>query len=222
MWRSDSAHVFPAFCAAVALATGALAGALTRAWPRSSGLALKVAGAALGLLVVGRAVSALHVIATTPGYVWSSLRGLRGVLVPSGREAAWAELVATVDQHAGAPDAPVFVGCADATARTIVPQHGRVFANDAFTYVVLGRPVGTRHHCFIPGVTTTEAKQARIVADLEERRVRVTVLAFGTYVEEPNLSLTEPGARALDRALRDGWVPMADLHPLWCVLVRAE
>jgi hypothetical protein len=221
LWRSDESHVFPAFCAGLTLAAAAAVPLGARAMPRLGGLALRLTVAALLLLLLARAATAL-IGGAAPGSVWSSLSGLRGVRLSESREAAWAELVRVVDRHAGGPDAPVFVGCADATVgEAFAPQHGRVMVNDAFTYVVLGRPVGTRHHCFIPGVTTTAAKQAQIVADLDARGVRVAVLAFGLFEVEPNLSATDPGASVLDDALRDGWRRVAELQP-WCVLTRRE
>jgi hypothetical protein len=215
--RADSAHVLPAFAAAVALGAGALARLERGAGPR----ALRIACAALVVLLLVRAVRAVHV-SSAPGLVSSALPGLRGIRIEPWREAAWSALARVVDHHAGGPDAAVFIGNAERTEAGVVPHHGRVFVNDALSYVVLGRPVGTRHHCFQPGITSSAAKQAQISADLEARDVRVVVLTFGTYTEEQALGRAAPGARLLDDYLLDGWRFVADLSPMWCVLARAE
>ncbi|MCO5167570.1 MAG: hypothetical protein M9894_14580 [Planctomycetes bacterium] len=208
--RADRSHLLPALAAASPLLAAALGGVV-----RGRGAAA-LAAVALALPVAGRAGAAAH-LALEPDLVRSRLPGLEGVLLPRALEEEYEALRRVVDAHAG-PGGAVFVGCAEETPRAIVPQHGRVHANDALLYVVLDRPVGTRHHCFIPGVTTTAATQRRIVDDLARNDVRVVVLAFGTFRDEPNRS-REAGARLLDQALTAGWAPVAELRR-WVVLAR--
>ncbi|MCO5167269.1 MAG: hypothetical protein M9894_13025 [Planctomycetes bacterium] len=227
-WRPDASHLFPALCAAVTLSAGAL-GLLERRHlaPRvSRGLGLALA-AAVALGLVARTAGALleRAAALEDGsFVSSRLRGLRGVAISARDEADALALLRAVDALAPAPDAPVFVGNAVLHGHQVVPQHACVFINDAFTYVLLGRPIGVRHHCFVPGITTTEATQRELLADLEARDVRVVVLSLTSYPEEPNRSRERDGARLLDRALVATFEKRAEVPPggapRWIVLTR--
>lgn len=218
-WRPDTAHVLPA----LALVSPLLVAAAARALPASSlahPAARLLPAGALALLLLGRSGAAAVAAATGPELVLSRQPALGGVLLPAVLEAEYEALRRAVDAHAGGPDAPVFAGCADAVDGHIVPQHGRIHANDALLYPLLGHPVGTRHHCFLPGVTTTEARQRELVDELVRRDVRVVVLALGTWHDEPNRS-REPGSRHLDRALTERYAPVADLRR-WIVLARRK
>lgn len=126
--------------------------------------------------------------------------------VAEEEEREWAALVAAVDAVA-ADGAPVFVGC---------EGHERLLMNNALLYVLLGRPVAVRTHCFRPGVTTTEAEQRLILAELEA--VSVVVLAEQLFWTEPNRS-AEVGSALLDEGLERAFRTRATVGP-YRALVR--
>ena len=46
-------------------------------------------------------------------------------------------------------------------------RHDNVFANDVSIYFLADRPIATRYHELHPGVTTTQAVQEEMVAELQ-------------------------------------------------------
>jgi hypothetical protein len=204
-WRPDGPHLLPTFVWASALVGQALAGPEARLSPAAR---LRLRWAALGLLALVLALRASQALAVRgdPDLVRSSLRGLSGVLIDRRAEDELAAAVAAVDSWAS-PDEPLYVGYDD---------HSRVYANDAFFYVLCGRPVAPRSHDLLPGVITEEAGQRALLEQLEP--VRVIVLARGTYREEANQSRTR-GSTMLDEELQRRFRLVEEL-PGYLIAVR--
>ena len=57
-----------------------------------------------------------------------------------------------------------------------LPRHDNVFANDVSIYFLAGRPIATRYHELHPGVTTTQAVQEEMVAELDRAGARMACL----------------------------------------------
>jgi hypothetical protein len=213
--RADYAHVLPAFAASAPLVAAAAARIMARLGPPSARVQRLAFALVLAPLVV-RPLTALWLLAREP-LVVGRLPALRGLLVPPEDEQRYAELRAAVDAHAPT-GAPVWVGTAVATAQRLGPEHRRVVLTDLLVYSVLRRPPATRHVVLQPGITTTEAKQRQLVADLEARATPVVVLARGTWRDEPNRS-QEFGARTLDGYLSRRYAAAEDVGR-WVVLAR--
>jgi hypothetical protein len=97
---------------------------------------------------------------------------------------------------------PIFVG--ETTSRYAL-------ANPLIGYYLADRPAGVRDTMYNPGVTTTEATQRRIVADLEANDVRYLMLDrrwSGCY-ETSNQSQV-PGSTLLDTAIERDYRVVAD------------
>lgn len=98
------------------------------------------------------------------------------------------------------PGQPIYVGA---------HRHDSVIAGSTSFYYLLDRPPATRYYDLHPGITDTPSVQAEIIRDLEEKNVRLLVLArlFEDDVldklkalKRPNLPLI--GARDLDAFIR--------------------
>lgn len=102
---------------------------------------------------------------------------------------AWSSVVATIEARSRA-DQPIYVGLA---------HHDRVFVDDVLTYFAAERRPVTKWYHFDPGLQTTAAIQAQIVADLRASRPPVAVLDdTWSGIREPNASALSSGVTLLD------------------------
>jgi hypothetical protein len=86
-------------------------------------------------------------------------------------------------------------------------------------YFLLGRAAPTYYHDIIPGLTTTEPVQARMVRELDESGVRTAFLWKHAGIAEPNVSGTELGSTLLDEYLARHFRVQVD-NARYLVLVR--
>jgi hypothetical protein len=78
-------------------------------------------------------------------------------------------------------------------------RHDISFASDVMFYFLSARGSATKFHEFQPGVVSSARVQARMVDELDRRRVNYVVLFRGfDNVREPNLSAQSSGIRLLD------------------------
>jgi hypothetical protein len=102
------------------------------------------------------------------------------------------------------PNEPIFVGLLD---------HRRTLSNDVLLYFLAERPAGTRYLQFDPNLTNREDIQARMIQDLETRRVRWAVVSLQSVGDdEPNES-SRLGSDALDLFLRRSFRVFAQTGP---------
>ncbi|HAJ37162.1 MAG TPA: hypothetical protein DCL15_15930 [Chloroflexi bacterium] len=98
------------------------------------------------------------------------------------------EIVQILDRQAPS-SAPLFAG---------LLRHDNVFANDVSIYFLAGRPVATRYHELHPGVTTTQAVQEEMVAELAAAQPPWLVFITWGNPNEPNASRFSSGVTVLD------------------------
>jgi hypothetical protein len=125
-----------------------------------------------------------------------------------GGEKWLSEAIADISCHAG--DAPVYIG---------VGRHDRVYANFMTAYFLLGRAAPTYYHDIIPGLTTAEPVQRRMIRELDESGVGTAFLWKHLDSEEPNRSAVERGSTLLDEYLARHFRVQVD-SPRYFVLVR--
>ena len=98
-----------------------------------------------------------------------------------------------------------------------LPRHDNVFANDVSLYFLAGRPIATRYHELHPGVTTTQAVQEAMVAELTAQAPEW--LAFITWgnPNEPNASRFSSGVTLLDEYIHDHYTRehTIGMYELW-------
>jgi len=189
LFRPDLVHFYPALVVSGCLGAGLL-GRLGSLVPNRLRAPLSVC-----ILLALGAVSASHLreaweIRRSPDRVESALDPLRGLVVDRKLEAYYSEasqLVRSLTQ----PEDTLFVGSLD---------HRRILMNDPLLYAISGRRPATRHTCFEPGKTTTEAKQREMIKDLMASKPPVVFLV-PSWRPEPNRS-REFGSNLLDRFLQ--------------------
>jgi hypothetical protein len=125
-----------------------------------------------------------------------------------GGERWLVEAIADISRHAG--DAPVYIG---------VGRHDRVYANFMTAYFLLGRAAPTYYHDIIPGLTTAEPVQRRMIREIDESGVRTAFLSKYVDILEPNLSAAERGSTLLDEYLARHFRVQVD-SARYLVLVR--
>ena len=85
-------------------------------------------------------------------------------------------------------------------------RHDKIFVNDVAFYFLVQRLPATRWHHYDPGVQTTESVQRAIIADLEDRGVKVIVVdQRWDQVAEPNKSAESSGVTLLDEYISDNF-----------------
>jgi hypothetical protein len=82
-------------------------------------------------------------------------------------------------------------------------RHDLITINAVMLYFLSGRKSGTYFSQMDPGITTTEAAQQRIVADLKQNNVNTVVVWSYGPPNEPNLSSQSSGVFLLDAYLRE-------------------
>jgi hypothetical protein len=192
--RTDTAHLIPlAAVLPVLLAIAAVRAPLA---------VLRIALAAVLVLVVlhgwqRRASQALH----PPDQIRLTAPAADGVRADAADAAALNRLVPYVDARVP-PGRPVFVAN---------PRHDRVRVGDTLLYVLLGRPSATEYDIMQPGVVTTAAVQAKMIASLESSRPALVVRWTNPNASrpEPNGAGRSSGVFALDRYLARNYRPAA-------------
>lgn len=127
--------------------------------------------------------------------VWESaddprLRGSPAFDMPAQRE-----MVEEV-RRSTRPDEPVFIGNT---------QHENLIVNEVHLYFLVDRPAGTRYLQYDPNIVTREEVQREMIAQLEEREVRLVVLGSRcNFWEEENQS-SAPGASLLDEYIQENF-----------------
>ncbi len=98
-----------------------------------------------------------------------------------------------------------------------LPRHDNVFANDVSIYFLAGRPIATRYHELHPGVTTTQAVQEEMVAELTAQAPEWLVFITWGNPSEPNASRFSSGVTLLDDYIRDHYVRAhtVGMYELW-------
>jgi hypothetical protein len=82
-------------------------------------------------------------------------------------------------------------------------RHDKIFVNNVLFYFVSKRLSATQWHHFDPGVQTTAAIQAEMIAELEAHKPRVVVLdSQWDAINEPNESRLSSGVTLLDDYIR--------------------
>lgn len=156
-------------------------------WPVASATALIVAavsvsaGVSVHKSLEGRAVGLPAAHAT-------------GIRLSSEPAAAYDALLRYVWANTE-PGEPVYSGVRD---------HRRLLINDVAFYFLANRPSPTRFAELVPGLSNTEAGQARIIEGLRRARVRMVVL-LDIASEEPNLSSRAVVPDTLDRYLSENY-----------------
>jgi hypothetical protein len=98
------------------------------------------------------------------------------------------EVVEFVNQHLPRAET-VFVGNT---------HHDKIYVNDASLYFLLGRPIPVKWNEMHPGVVTTEPVQKAMIQQIEQRRVKLIVLAAMPDSSEANASAASSQVHALD------------------------
>jgi hypothetical protein len=203
--RTDVYHVQPlqvVVCAQLAITAAAVVRATVHA-PRARALqrlSLVLAAIAVTIGSVDRVVSfALREPTRMERAEHVRLRG---------GEKWVADAIADISRHAG--DAPVYVGAG---------RHDRVYANFMTAYFLLGRAAPTYYHDIMPGLTTAEPIQRRMIREIDESGVRTAFLWKNAEIGEPNRSATERGSTLLDRYLARHFRVQVD-NDRYLVLVR--
>jgi hypothetical protein len=184
--RNDVFHLYPAhimYAGALTILTGA---ALGTANDRRGSLQLRVA---LSLLISGALVAGmLSSLGRLRNRETIDSERVQGIHVAGGGR--WlAQAVDDVNRHAGT--GPIFVGSV---------RHDRVVANLMTAYFMTGRRAATYYHDIMPGLTTTEPVQKKMIADIAESGACAALL-WDTQSDEPNRSSTDRGATLLDEYL---------------------
>lgn len=167
--RPDAAHLYPQLAPLAVL--GVWLVSEVRGC-RSRGFRLALSGAVLVLSVMFVArplVAKANLLSDTFRY---NELGLVPLSVPRGGGVRW-ETGPTYDatihyvRARTAPGEKIFVGN---------ERHDRINVNDALFYFLAERHSATKYHELHPGLATTTAIQARIIADLEKHAVRWIIL----------------------------------------------
>jgi hypothetical protein len=98
-------------------------------------------------------------------------------------------------------------------------RHDRVDINAATLYFLAKTPSATYFFDYLPGLTTTEAVQARIVEDLRRSQSRAIVVWKHVFRDEPNPSRLSSGVNLLDGFIADEFMVVEDT-PQYRVLAR--
>jgi hypothetical protein len=98
-------------------------------------------------------------------------------------------------------------------------RHDRVDINAATLYFLAKTPSATYFFDYLPGLTTTEAVQARIVEDLRRSQSRAIVVWKHAFRDEPNPSRLSSGINLLDRFIANEFMVVEDT-PQYRVLAR--
>ena len=204
--RYDEIHVLPA-----SLVVGILISWLVRQIPAGRWLDPWVAAPVIGLLIVPVSLyfvspySALNDIVRnfSPLGCYSSLPRAGCVALLPGQEDA----VQILDRQEPANGA-IYAG---------LPRHDNVFANDVSIYFLAGRPIATRYHELHPGVTTTQAVQEEMVAELTAQAPQWLVFITWGNPNEPNASRFSSGVTVLDDYMRARYVRAhtVGMYELW-------
>ena len=204
--RYDEIHVLPASLVVVILITW-----LIRQIPAERWAEPWVAVPVIGLLLVPVSLyflspyNALNNIVRnfSPLGCYSSLPRAGCVALLPGQEDA----VRILDRQASANGA-LYAG---------LPRHDNVFANDVSIYFLAGRPIATRYHELHPGVTTLQAVQEEMVAELTAQMPEWLVFITWGNPNEPNASRFSSGVTVLDEYIRAQYVRAhtAGMYELW-------
>jgi hypothetical protein len=186
MGRTDIPHVIGSLPPALA-GLGALIESLLaarRGWLWHAPLAL---GLALMAFLVAPLVMPLAHVHRPPALVEPGLSDERR------------QLIAFVQAHTR-PGEPIYHG---------YRQHQRLLINEVDLYYYLDRPGATRYLQFDPNVINRADVQQHMIEELEQKKVRLLVLAVeGGVWFEPNES-RRVGADVLDKWLRANFTPVA-------------
>ena len=213
--RSDTTHVYPLHCLTAGLlaiiggsalpTSGRLIGTRWPGHPATGGRGLRFALAALALVPLSIGVGH-HVISWQEREPagWARARGVR-----VGRDAAWlTRLLEDVRTYAGGK--PIYVGS---------DRHDRVHRSLLTAYFLTGLESATYYPDLLPGFSTRESVQQRMIAEIEASGAQVVVLWRLKLPEEPNPSATERGSRLLDDYLASHFTPQT-ASPEYELLVR--
>lgn len=195
--RADQPHFYPALIVSGCIGAGLLGrlGSLipSRLWgSRLWGVLGVCILLALGVLSA-RHMRQAWAVRSSLDRVESAHAPLRGLFVDRKFEAYYAtasQLVRSMSQ----PEDRLFVGSLD---------HQRIVMSDTLLYAISDRRPATRHTCFNPGQTTSEAKQSEMISDLTASKPPVVFLV-PSWREEPNRS-SEVGSDLLDRYLQQNY-----------------
>jgi hypothetical protein len=213
--RSDTTHVYPLHCLTAGLlaiiggpalsTSGRLIGTRWPGHPPTGGRGLRFALAALALVPlsigVGHHVSSW--LEREPAG-WARARGVR-----VGRDAAWlTRLLEDVRTYAGGK--PIYVGS---------DRHDRVHRSLLTAYFLTGLESATYYPDLLPGFSTRESVQQRMIADIEASGAQAVVLWRLKLPEEPNPSAAERWSRLLDDYLASHFTPQT-ASPEYELLVR--
>lgn len=208
--RSDFEHVFPSILLAFLVVPGVIAviaATIRLGVARRATLALGMILAVFTLMIPTAAR-----LRATEGLrqgVRMETGPLAGIVIDNrdaGGSSDWGQVQAAAAYVAErtSSDERIFVSTA---------RNDRLFTNYPAFYVLADRMAGTRHAELYPGVTTTEATQREIVAELDEAGVRYVVRwPVGEQpCSEPNLACVPetPGATLLDEYLLSEYEPAA-------------
>ncbi|MEY4545493.1 MAG: hypothetical protein RL685_1688 [Pseudomonadota bacterium] len=202
--RSDHVHAYPLYIAVVGLTF--LVGAATLrvlGGPRLS-LALVLLLALLVAAFTKDGVANWQDFAAREPAPLARARGLR----IDSRWSWLAPLVADVQRYAAGK--PIFVASA---------RHDRVHKSMMTAYFLTGHASATYYPDLMPGLTTQDTVQTRIIADLEASDAQAVLVWPTVLPTEPNLSATERGSKRLDRYLAAHF-QLAVTRPEYRVLVR--
>lgn len=189
--RYDEIHVLPASLAAILLLTWLLRQIPGAAW-RQPAVAVSVTALLLVPLLlyfVGPYVELSdNVRAFAPGGCYSELPRAGCIATLPGQD----DVVQILD-HQSSEQSPLFAG---------LLRHDNVFANDVSIYFLADRPIATRYHELHPGVTTTQAVQEEMVAELQAQDPEWLVFITWGNPNEPNASRLSSGVTLLDDYIR--------------------
>jgi hypothetical protein len=91
-----------------------------------------------------------------------------------------------------------------------VGRHDKILINDVMFYFLTARKAPTKWHQLHPGVQTTEAVQARMIAEFRANMPRYIVLdSTWDSDNEPNQSAVSSGVTSFDRFLHNHYQPVA-------------
>ncbi len=195
--RYDFVHVLPALVAAIVVFAGLLPAAVRPPEGR-----IRAPAAALLL----PAVACVYLLAPIYGVAGTMHRhpwGKPHSALPRAGCASTSpideEAILYVQAHTR-PDERIYVGN---------QRHDLLYKSDVGFYFLAARPSATRYSELHPGVANTLPVQREIVRDLEDRGVRVLVLAEITPSDEPNESNESTGVTYLDAYIREHYVVAA-------------
>ncbi len=189
--RYDEIHVLPASLAAVVLITWLLRQIPSANW-RKPYVAVPTAvllSVALVLYFLGPYVELSdNVRDFAPLGCYSALPRAGCVQTFPGQDDA-----VQILNHQSPEDEPLFAG---------LLRHDNTFANDVSIYFLADRPIATRYHELHPGVTTTQAVQEEMVAELQATDPEWLALITWGNPNEPNASRFSSGVTLLDDYIR--------------------